>query len=282
VTNGAGTRTEIPYLADHENLRRSRTPGQRYASAKRPAKNAARAELLRLLTRGRHPATLSILTMPSMAWSFERALLHQREPASVFGDDGVHTDAAGRIASRTKRTKITAVERGPGVYAAALKAIPGANQGVVAWAETPWFANGVLRTPLIARFYLSSIEQVLANAECYWHAAWLDFTGPLTPARCEVISRAWSEGRVRDLLTVTATPARTSQPLKQEIDAAGGIAGYLRLICGGSALVHALQYRDTMPMTQVTLARAASDAGPCPAGTGLAASAPCPQRTAVA
>jgi hypothetical protein len=254
LTNGAGTRTEIPYLADRESLRRSRTAGQRYATARRPAKNAARAELLRLLTRARHPATLSILTMPAMAWSFERALLHQREPASVLR---VHADAADRVASRTKRTAITAVEREPGIYAAALRAIPGADQGVAAWAEAPWFANRVLRTPLIARFYLSSVEQVLANAECYWHAAWLDFTGPLTPARCEVISRAWSEDRVRDLLTVTATPARTSQPLKREIDEAGGIAGYLRLICGGSVLVHALQYRDTMPMTQVTLARAA-------------------------
>jgi hypothetical protein len=254
MANGAGTRTAIPYLADQENLRRSRTAGQRYASAPRPRKSAARNAILSDLTRARHPATLSILTMPGMAWSFERSLLAQREPASVLRDGGVHADAAGRVAGKTKRTVITAVEREPAIYAAALRAIPGASCGI-AHVNAPWFANRALQTPLVRRFYLSSAEQVLQHAECYWHAAWLDFTGPLTPARCEVIGRAWAEGRVRDLLTVTTTPARTSQPLKREIDAAGGIPGYLRLICVGSVIAAAVPYRDTMPMIQVTLAR---------------------------
>jgi hypothetical protein len=182
IRNGAATRTGIPYLADQENLRRSRTAGQRYASAPRPEKSAARNSILSMLTRRQYPATLGILTMPGMAWSFERALLQQREPASVLRDDGVHCDKAGRVASKTKRTAI---------------------------------------------------------------------------ARCDVIGRAWAVGRVRDLLTVTTTPARTSQPLKQEIDAAGGIPAYLSRICGGAVIVQALPYRDTMPMLQVTLARGA-------------------------
>lgn len=229
--------------------RTTSTPGLNYVRRDdEPGKRLARRRLLTRWNRKAWPKGLAILTMPSLEWKFEWALLNSRELRSTMSGSLVpkRTDF---IHLRTKRTFITAVEREPTIYLGALRAIPGGKFGIAHQEPAPYSSRS-LKTPFIARFHLAAVERVLLMDEHEQDVVWLDFNGPLTDARTEGLRRFWREGLVRSHLAVSVLAAR------QRGYEAADVAQYLRDLCPGSELLDVFHYQSgRSPMSQVLLGR---------------------------
>lgn len=231
--------------------RRTTTTALNYARHVEPAeKQEGRRRLLRLWNRAAWPKGLAILTLPSSHWKFEWALLQSRELKSTIRGS-LPAKRTDFIHLNTKRTFVTAVERDPSIYLAALKMIPGGKQGI-AQVDSAAYASRSLKTPLVARFHLASVERLLLMEDHAHDAVWLDFNGPLTDARTEGIRRFWREGLVRTHLAVSILAARQSVAYD-----AGRAAEFMRSLCPGSELVDAFHYQSgRSPMSQIVIGRA--------------------------
>jgi hypothetical protein len=215
-------------------------------SANRPEKDAAREAVLRMLTVERFP-NLKILTLPASEWRFEHALLAERGEPEDRGP---------------RRTLIHSLERDIAVYRAACHNIPRSRSATRKGEEVrtpacPPFASAHVQTAKVGAFYCCTFEDFANDdddcAACF-DAAWLDFTGKLTPSRLDAIARFW-ERRLRSLLVVTLYNGRTCDWITGLIRGAGGIEQLLASRLAGSVVENVLHYGDAAPMVQVALRR---------------------------
>lgn len=215
-------------------------------AANRPEKDAAREAVLRLLTVERFP-NLKILTLPASEWRFEHALLSARGEPENRGPG---------------RTLIHSLERDIAVYRAACHNIPNSKSATrkgehVRTPECPPFASAHVQSAKVGAFYCCTFEDY-ANDDntCgpVFNAAWLDFTGKLTPSRLDAIARFWDR-QLRSLLVVTLYNARTCDWITGLIRGAGGVEHLLAARMSGAVVEDVLHYGDGAPMVQITLRR---------------------------
>lgn len=215
-------------------------------------KDAARSRLhghIKTLVddRGRRDKqSLSILTMPSVKWSFERSLISNREH--------------GRGKIRPRRTYITAIESNPAVYRAAVLTMPGLDTGLVTFDTMPPWSKMTVQTYSITRFHLCSFEDLAwGTAEDMtpwkWDMAWIDLCGQVSVRRLDALSCLWQ--RIRTALIVTSLRGRWEQGLNEQV-AALGLAGVFRRWMPDSLVLDDHSYADRAPMQQIALIRETS------------------------
>lgn len=231
-------------LADHLNLHpRVRDGGINFARrATKTNKMHARHQVEAMFTRRRWDRGLSILTMPSLDWQFEKNLIHSREH--------------GRGLLRPRQTFITSIERSPYVYKAAIGSMPGAQSSLSAAVAVPAFAKQACKTFSVGRYFqceLSDIAEHYATGDKWFDAAWVDLTGPLSFQYLDTLLNLWS--RIRSVLVVTSLRARWSAEFGQAMTEAGGLASLLAEDLIGAVPVSDYEYMDTSPMSQIVLRR---------------------------
>ena len=148
-------------------------------------------------------------------------------------------------------TRITAIENDRFIYYSAVHQMPGLQDTkrplTVAMAPEPW-AERAYKTKFISRFHFANVDDLMAETNEAWDAAWLDYTGPLTAERLRVIARFF-ERSVRKTLIVTALKARYNRETSNAVERAGGHSAWLRKYLPGEVL-HDIEYFDTSPMAQ--------------------------------
>ena len=211
-------------------------------------KSEARQKILDLFSLENWMRPLNMLTMPGLQWRFERKLLGAREAGWLKNTNPI-------------RTHFTGVENDRAIYFAAVTQIPGV--------ETPHrlikpvrkerfpFAELAVKTRF-ASFFFANVDDFLShdwtNRAQYrdippgWDAVWLDYTGPLSIARMDTISKFFHEF-VREVLIVTSLKARWDRKTVAAISQAGGYSEWLRKHLPGRVL-HDIEYLDTSPMSQ--------------------------------
>lgn len=211
-------------------------------------KSAARQIILDLFLPDVWGRKLNMLTMPGVHWRFERKLLGMRE--------------AGWMRTKSPhRTHFTGVENDRSIFFASTTQMPGLNTpGALikpVKRERFPFAEAAVKTRY-ASFFFANIDEMMQHQwnqapyreqeQAGWDAAWLDYTGPLTLARMNVISRFF-HCFVRSTLIVTALKARWDRETSDAVTNAGGHSEWLRKHLPGEVL-HDIEYFDTSPMAQ--------------------------------
>lgn len=220
---------------------RSPTSGEKYLRKKEViSKNEARRAVLDLFTIGQFPKGLTILTMPSIRWSFERSLLQARESRNIFNK-----------ARRPHRTYICSIERDEGIYRTALTTMPGIEHGLIQL-DAPSYATTAYRTYYITRFYRCTFEDLADMSDFVHDAAWLDFNGPITLHRLEKIRNFW-QYRLKKRLVITSLRARYDIETTDILKKCGGLSNLLLKALDNSKLIHEMEYMDTSPMIQLGL-----------------------------
>jgi hypothetical protein len=224
--------------------RTTESPGLNYFRAhakpqEREKKDIARSWVVRLFSPTKWPESLSIFTLPGVLWRLEKSLLRLREPARVQGV--------------IRRTFITSIEREAPLYAAALKFIPGADQGITHLPGDHAKMVCSLRTPLISRFHCGTFEDFAEVNNKRFGAAWLDFTGPLSPRLLETIPLFWNS--IRRTMVVTFLDARWCAEVGRKLLRAGGPTQLLHGLLPQATLFNEHRYVDKVPMLQLTFNR---------------------------
>lgn len=203
-------------------------------------KDAARGRILSLLTRAEFPKGLAILSMPGLDWRFEKRLLRIRE-GHWEARKGPHC------------TYITAVESDRAIYHAAVTRMPGLHQAESFTSVLPAtaFAERVVRNRWVGRFFFANVDELMRVQPVPFDAAWLDYTGPLTIKRLEIIADFYARN-VRKLLVVTALKARWNRETSDAIASAGGHSAWVRRALPGRVM-HDIEYQDESLMAQIAI-----------------------------
>lgn len=200
-----------------------------------------------------HPAVwagrLDMLTMPRVHWRFERQLLALREE--------------GWMRARSpRRTGLVGVENDRSIYFASCTQMPGVEtpDRVIATVKRGkhQFAELAFKTRY-ASFFFADVDDCFRHSwQSGWDAAWLDYTGPLSVKRLELIAGFFRDF-IRSTLIVTALKARWDKGTGAAIARAGGYSEWLRKHLPGEVL-HDFEYMDTAPMVQFAVRHASSSA----------------------
>jgi hypothetical protein len=111
------------------------------------------------------------------------------------------------------------------------------------------FLRAVKTKPQNCKFIFVDVDVMMANeSEKAWDAAWLDYCGPLSSKRLQIIKRFY-EGFIRNTLIITALKTRWRLHTGITIDRAGGHSQWLIQHLKGEIL-HDFEYLDTTPMVQ--------------------------------
>lgn len=190
---------DMESLAAAVRLRGRDDPGMRFArlgvcgnAGKHAARLRARDALLGEDLR-------SFLTMPGLYFAFEWLLLQKRERGRVM-----RFDERGRC---PERTYITAIEREPEIYRAAVRYMPAAREAGHLKVLTPVSgARYSMMSSHITRYHQMTFES-FAKLGVRTDGAFLDFCGPLTAKRCAAIGQWW-RGSNPQVLVCCAMQAR--------------------------------------------------------------------------
>lgn len=239
----AVTRCNVEELAAEQearNRRQSRLTGGVSFARKEfgDEKKVARREIMRLLTTESMPGPISVLCMPGIAWTFEADLLAQREP--------------GWTKTLQKRlTQLVCVENDRYVYYSATTKMLGSRHGAMLRnLERPQYAECVIGNGIVDRFVFANVDDLLADGDEQFDVAWLDYTGPLTAHRLQLIERFYRE-RVRSTLIVTALKARWSKETERAARRHGGYCEWAVSPFANEIGLHAIEYQDgPSPMFQ--------------------------------
>lgn len=210
----------------------------------REHKDIARRKILDLFNADAHPGPLTILTMPGLDWRFERKLLGKREGNWMEKKAG------------PARTYITAVENDRFIYYSSVHQMPGLHtkRALTTILKPAPFAERTVRTKFIDQFHFANVDDLMAETDGMWDAAWLDYTGPLTVERLRLIARFFDRS-IRETLIVTALRARYNRDTMHAINRAGGYFEWLHKHLPGEVL-HEHEYFDTSPMAQFAVRHA--------------------------
>jgi hypothetical protein len=222
--------------------RRSQSGGVMFARKEEgDEKNAARKLILDLLTLDRMPHRISVLSMPGPRWAFEAKMLWQRDP---------HWHKQKKI----KRTRFTCVENDRAIYYMAAAKIPGIKTCGVSSLTRPEYAEQAIGQGVIDRYIFANVDDLMQDPSEQFDVAWLDYTGPMTIERMEIVQQFWLS-RVRSTLVVTSLKARWNRATSSKIARHGTCLDWMRATLPGHEL-HALEYQDGhSPMIQFAVAK---------------------------
>lgn len=197
----------------------------RKAEINSDGKFIARKRILDSLNTNAWCGNLKILTMPGIRFTFERALLKTRRGL----------------------TDIYCVERDPIIYYSSLAYIPSLERGVTQ------LSPHSLKTKTIKGFYFTTIESFVTDPYCpVFDAAWLDFTGYMTPALLKKIQLFYLS-KINWQLTITCLNARYSHATRAEVQRYGSIENWITKTLGGF-VCDVFRYTDgKSAMVQITL-----------------------------
>jgi hypothetical protein len=202
-------------------------------------KDLARIEVLRLFGPDKFFKGLSILTMPGLEWKFERKLLGRRE--------GNWTHKKG-----PHRTHLTCIENDRSIFHAAITQMPGLQQKtsfVKVLSPTAFAERGVMNR-WVGRYFFGNVDDLMAAQPVSIDAAWLDYTGPLSIKRMEVIENFFRL-RIRSTLVLTSLKARWNRDTVTAIDRKGSHSAWVCDSIKGRVL-HDINYQDGgSPMSQI-------------------------------
>jgi len=205
-----------------------------------PEKIKARQAVLDLAMAWPEPR-LSMLTMPGMLWRFERLLLAARQPGWFQ-----HEGARG--------THFTGCENDRAIYFAGVSHMPGLQTPAseLKQIRSYSFAEMAVKTRY-ASYFFANIDDLMAldGWDDGWDMVWLDYTGPMSVDRLDLIARFYDRF-VRSTLVITALKARFEKEATRAIKESGGYWEWLRTRFAGKVL-HELEYFDTSPMAQFAI-----------------------------
>lgn len=230
-------------------------------NAERLNKDIARGMVLDLFHPTFWPGPLSILTMPSVEWKFERKLLGKRE------GDWMRKDLP-------ERTKFTCVENHRSIYHGAVYTMPGVasehdkkrghsntykrtqtKPSLLTQTEAVPFAERGMRNAWVDAFYFCNVDDLIKDPNQKFDAAWLDYTGPLSQQRMTFIRKFYKES-IGNTLIITSLRARWNKETSGTIERAGGLTKWITHSMAGEVL-HDFEYQDGhSPMHQIALRKA--------------------------
>jgi hypothetical protein len=220
-------------------------------TAMRNEKEQAREQILELFLPERWSQPLFMLTMPGVHWRFERLLLGRRE--------------VGWMRKRSpSQTHFTSAENDRAIYFAAAGQIPGLHtpDALLKKLRHYPFAEYGIKTRY-GSFFFANIDDMLAydwNAASIergngpgrgWDAVWLDYTGPMSIERLNLIATFYQR-YVKHILIITALKARWNRDTSAAVVRAGGHSKWLCAQLPGDVL-HDIEYQDTVPMAQIAI-----------------------------
>jgi hypothetical protein len=218
-------------------------------------KMKARQLVIDLFTLDKWDRPLHMITMPGLLWRFERKLLGLRERGWMQ-------------LWYPRQTYFNGVENDRSIYFAAVPEMPGLHTPRSTLKRTrpyPFSEMGV-KTRYASYFFADVDDMMSYNWEVHsllngkpdyvpeekyqdgWHAAWFDFTGPISLTRLAIIKHFY-EKYIDEILIVTALNARWDRETSRAITKAGGHGELLRKYLTGEVL-HDIKYTDTSPMAQ--------------------------------
>lgn len=207
------------------------------------AKNLARQRVIQSLNRIEWPNRLRVLTMPGLEWIFERLLISTRD-FSITGNQWI---AHGHWGYRAEPTEIYAVEYDPAVFFASVKYMPTLKQGLIQ------HSPHALSTRQIKLYYFTDVQTFITDPACpEVDAAWLDFTGYMTPHLLYKIRRFWRE-RCGWQLAITVLNARYPSRVKAEVLKHGTMAKWIANVLGGSVYDVHHYFDEHSAMLQIIL-----------------------------
>lgn len=238
-------------LAAHVRGSNSQTGGILFARNKDgDEKKKSRQLVLDLFAPEVWPGHLRILTMPGSRWIFERQLLALRE-----GPGWSRSASSGG-------TFFTSVESDRAIYFSACTTMPGVESNrrsrVRSLKKNPFAEFGVGND--FAAFFFTDVESLMAYAIDCWYpldAAWLDFTGPMTPQRLSLL-RQFYKKCVRKILVVTMLKGRESKSATRSLKDHASRGRWLSDNLSGEIL-HDIEYFDTSAMVQFAVERTDAD-----------------------
>lgn len=203
-------------------------------------KIAARQRVLDLFAPDVWTGRLHMLTMPGLKWRFERLLLGMRE-------------LGWTRSVRPRGTYFTSVEQQRSLYYAGVEQMPGmaTPETVVKTLRNFSFAEHGLKTNYASYFLADIDEFMLYEPWDQWDAVWLDYTGPLSVRRLDIIQRFYQK-HISGILIVTALASRFDETTTAAVHQAGSYIDWIIKKIDGDVL-HAFEYFDTSAMVQVAI-----------------------------
>ena len=207
----------------------------------RDEKDLARQRILDLFGPQAWPDNLRMFTMPGIHWRFERILLGMREQGWM------------KFKPKPKHTYFTAVENDRAIFHAAIGMMPGVHtpNALVQTIKPQPFCEAGVKTKYAALFFANVDDLMPQPWNNGWDAAWLDYTGPMSVQRLNIIADFYRRC-VRKVMIVTVLKARWDRDTSVAIERAGGHAAWLRKHLPGDVL-HDIEYQDTVPMAQIAV-----------------------------
>lgn len=210
------------------------------------AKDDARWRILDSLSREEWPGKLRVMTMPGLEWIFERELINSRDYA-IHGDNWKANPQGGQFFKQRKATEIVAVEYDPAVYFGSIKWMPASRK------KLSQLSPHALSTSKIEVYYFTDVETFIGDSACpEVDAAWLDFTGYMTPVRLHRINRFWKE-KCRWQLAITVLNARYPAHVKAQVLKYGSMDKWITGVLGGQIVDIHHYFDECSAMIQIIL-----------------------------
>jgi hypothetical protein len=212
------------------------------------AKDAARWRIIDSLSREEWPNKLRVLTLPGLEWLFERELINSRDYA-IHGDGWKASPQGAQFFRKDTATEIVALEYDPAVYFGSIKWMPAAKK------KLTQLSPHALSTSKIEVYYFTDAETFIGDTACpHVDAAWLDFTGYMTPARLYRINRFWKE-KCGHQLAITVLNARYPSHVKAHVLKHGSMEKWISSVLGGNVYDIHHYFDDHSAMLQIIVRR---------------------------
>lgn len=199
------------------------------------------------------PGALSILTMPSLKFCFERALLAARieRPYASELDFDPHALSPRQYKEWLATfpmlpTKVTCCESNEAIFRASLAHMPGAKESLRI------LDPHLCATDQITGYYCKDILDVMQDETLSFDAAWLDFCGYISFKRFNIIKEFFDK-RVTTEITLTSERARFDNKTKEAFSEFGSYEAWLGSL-GNVDRVY--KYNDGTPFIQLTITKA--------------------------
>jgi hypothetical protein len=234
----------VDELACRQIALKKASPGVSFARKKNSMeKNKARQKILSMLTWRRWSKGLSILTLPGLFWTFEKQLLNLREGHWAVKKNPIHS------------TYICSIEIDPAVYRASFAYMPGLDHksSVTTILTKNMYAAYTVGTRVIPRYHNCNFFAMAKDYDHWFDVAWLDFNGPVTESRMEILKEFYSRN-IRRYLIVTALCARYDQGTNITLAEAGSLEKWFEAELPGK-VDHCFRYSDGVPMIQYAVGK---------------------------
>lgn len=207
-------------------------------------KRRMRDLVLELCGPEKHPEPIKILTMPASRWKFEATLSIRREGRFRECENG------------PIRTTFHCVENDRTIYYKALCNVPGITHpnNVIKDIGKSKLAERTLSYLFIDRYYFTDVDALMQETDEQYDCVWLDYLGPLTLKRLELI-KLFFVNNIKHTLVLTNLKGRWNKELGFSITQHNDYGNWLQSHFLGHTIEHYHEYFDTSPMVQIAISK---------------------------